>query len=766
MAAPYNKALEIINDLREGAGLPSMTQTIRRALVASCDAGNNISNATAKKLIPLIRLASRHLRCSQQDKIKFAEMVKMITLGAAAGDVLTIFDGDGTRAEAAARLERVELVNTEARDQSLDNVPVVASQSGLLEEAQAITRSRGADAVFSVEDVLKSFDQRLQLYAKPASVYRPLSEVRAELAQYLELDTILAEAVDSYGESAKHRINMMALVPAGPEPLFVRQLRWRCQTDLMFLARVCGKRLTNFTHRKMCEHLVQKNPTLGIQDQSPIKDRLTLAPRGSFKSTVSTLDILQFIICFPDDIRIIVATATTKLASRLVAEVKSYFTKPDGANPTMFQLLFPEFVVESSKDGRANEFTVKGRKSNLKDPTLWAESATTSNAGTHADYLVCDDIQSPENVGTEETLENLRASVNMLRALIEPNSFRSFIGTPLQNDDIYMNMRKTWVGLQTLYEPAMVRKEESLSKDEGSCEESDWNFLFPERLTYDFLMSVKREDIGLFKSQYQLDPRGVTETSFPIELLLAQTIDIQQVPHKITYCVTADIAYSQSSHADKTAIAISAIDESGRVYIVDLRHERFTPTEIAKELVGIYSKYRPLQIIIENSNGANILDSIIRQEAEKQNIMEHLPLQFLKVENRKNAKHTRIGVLESLLRRQLLFFVNNLDDLDELYKQFSEFQIYRKDDIPDVISLLYSSGAARLIPNVPDPAVERELRKDADYRAFHDMIFGSEEKPIFPEVKLEEEYFEPQLDDPYTAVGLRYPATVRPAGSN
>ena len=761
MAAPFNRALEIIENMRAGAGLPSMIQTIKRALVASHDAGH-FSSRTTEKLIPLIRQASRHNRSSQGDKIKYAEMIRMIQAGATPGAVLEIFDTDRTRDEAIERLKQVEVLNSEDRDMSEDNVPVVASQSGLYEEALAFTRSRGADAVFSVEDVLHAMDQRFP-YAKPSGIFRPLSEVREELAVYMELDEILAKTteLDPYGIAARHRIKMMEQVPAGPEPLFFRQIRWRCQTDLFFLARaICGKRFTNYTHRRMVEHLVLKNPLLSIQEQDEVKDRLTMSPRGSFKSTISVLDILQWIIGFPNDIRIMVVTSVTKLAKRFVGELKQYLIKAKDSEPTLFQMLFPEFVVPPSEDGRGSEYTVKNRKSGLKDPTLWAASVTSDEVGGHVDVLVFDDAQSVENCGTPETMENLLYKVSMLKALVDPGGYRQYIGTPLAPGDLYFSMKNNLDGLKVLYEPAMIRKPDSLSKNEEDCEEEDFTLLFPERLTWSFLQAAKKENLGVYRSQYLLDPRGVTEVTFPIELLVNQTIDQGQIPDHVTHAIAFDLAYSQGPQADETVGAVAAIDIQGRTFIKKIIHGKFTPTEIADEIVSAFIEFHPLQIVIEASNGAMILESIIRQMAERRNVTEHIPLNFLKVNNKRGAKVSRISVLETLLKRSLLFFANDIDCLDELYKQFTEFGVTRHDDLPDAISLLFASGAAKLVAAAPDPAVEQQMLRDRSYQAFHDMIYP--ERPITPEVQLEEEFFPEDLYDPYAVVGIG--SGPKPAG--
>ncbi|MGC1415555.1 MAG: hypothetical protein WA817_09755, partial [Candidatus Acidiferrum sp.] len=452
--ASKNVAMQIMKEVKLNARLDTLVETAEKAIKASIPVGF-FSARVADALIPIINAAAKHGRCEPNDKIKYRECVEMIKRKERPQQVLEIFTMGGSRF-----IVKDEIEIHETPVVPISQVNALIPPASLRAEAEAITRSRGADAVFSVDEVLHAMDARFP-YNKPSSRMRTVEDLKDELAVYMELDEILAETdeLNPYGIAARHRIEMMKLVPtSGAEPMYFRQIRWRCQIDLFFLARaVCGKSFTNFTHRRMVEHLVQKNPKLSIADQDPIKDRLTMSPRGSFKSTISVLDIVQWVCCFPDELRCVVVTSVAKLAKRFIGELKQYFIKAEGAEPTTFQQLFPELVIEPSKDGKSAEFTVRDRKSGLKDPTVWAAAVSTDEVGSHCDLLVFDDAQSVENCGTPETMENLLYKVSMLRALLDPGGYRNFIGTPLAPGDLYFSMKNDLDGLKVLYEPAMTR---------------------------------------------------------------------------------------------------------------------------------------------------------------------------------------------------------------------------------------------------------------------------------------------------------------------
>ena len=79
--------------------------------------------------------------------------------------------------------------------------------------------------------------------------------------------------------------------------------------------------LVESLHRPWCEFFVQKNPTKDVLVQDMVKNRLLLAPRGHFKTTINLCDIIQWMLAFPD-ITICLFSGTEPLAARMVDEIK------------------------------------------------------------------------------------------------------------------------------------------------------------------------------------------------------------------------------------------------------------------------------------------------------------------------------------------------------------------------------------------------------------------------------------------------------------
>ena len=64
------------------------------------------------------------------------------------------------------------------------------------------------------------------------------------------------------------------------------EIRHRCLTDHFFLAELIGfSKFNRRVHQPAVDLYFPKNKNLPIEDQDPIKYRLHLDPRGTFKTT-------------------------------------------------------------------------------------------------------------------------------------------------------------------------------------------------------------------------------------------------------------------------------------------------------------------------------------------------------------------------------------------------------------------------------------------------------------------------------------------------
>jgi predicted phage terminase large subunit-like protein len=747
-----NKALEILDSVSRAAGYQTLLDAVSESLSVTVAKEKQISYRHAEKLIPILNRILKHSKCTETDRIRILECRTLVQSKADIQNVLAAFRMNSERVAVAKSLEDNKLsITTDERVEVKHDESIVASKSGLLEEAQRLADARKAP--LHTDDLLRAMDQRFP-YTRPTSPYRDLSELREELAVYLELDEVLSQAEDDSDPlkiGALHRIRLMKEVPDGPEPLWFRQIRWRAQIDLFFLARaVCGKSVTNYAHRALCEHFVLKNPHLRIEDQSSVKNRLTMCHRGFYKSTISILDAVQWITDFPNDIRIIILTSTLKLAKRFIGELSNYFVKAKNAQATVFQKLFPEFVIAPEERGLSTEFTIRDRKSSLKDPTAWAASETSEEVGSHCDLLILDDVETPKNTATPETLEGLIYRVGMVKMLVDPGGYSSTIGTPSCLNDLYDQMRRNVEGLKIFYKPVMTIKPEVSLKEEKDITESDVDIAFPERFTWSVIQHVKRENAAVFQSQYMLRPSGDSLPNFTLDLLQARTVKRENIPASLVNYQIWDLAYSLGAKSDSTVgVNIGQDVGSGTAFVTEIIQEKFRPEDSAEAMVDLYVRTRPKVVIIEDSLGAQNLRPTIERVAFQRGVSD-IPLFFMVPSRAKNAKRTRISLLEPLIRSGLLQFSDDLSCLTELYEQFCFFgSTSHHDDLPDAIAMAFESGYLSRSPaKLQGDALERtrQVEKILREKDIYDRIFGPMADPPPTQLPIVEEWDNPPVD--------------------
>jgi predicted phage terminase large subunit-like protein len=772
---PVSISLNILRDISKAAAPGTIMEAVRASLRAA-KAKRCLSDRWIERAVPRLRRVLRHSRSTEDQRVRAAEALSMIEAKASPADIFArVFDTEPERLTTSRDMAPVALPIAPAPVESdevkeplpLENliqlfetpaVEITPAKSGLFDEAKHLAEQERVP--LHTDHVLRAMDARFP-YSKRTETTRDLAELRSELAVYMELDEVLSKAGegDPLKIAADHRIRLMQQVPEGPEPLWFRQIRWRCQIDSFFLGRaVCGKRFTNMLHRPLVEHLVLKNPKLPIEEQSAVKDRLTMCFRGAFKSTASILDCVQWIVDFPNDIRIVILTSTLKLAKRFIGELKQYFAKAKSARPTTFQAIFPEFVVLPEEHGLATEFTVKNRRSTLKDPTAWAASVGSDDVGSHCDLLILDDAESADNSATAEGLETLNYKISMARMLVDPGGYRQFIGTPYAPNDAYAQMRNSIEGLKIFYKPVMSVKPEYSSVELRDLTEDQVVLAFPERVTWAVIKDAMRENIGVFQSQYMLNPSGEHIPCFPIELLRGQTIKASDIPVEANcHFAIWDLAYSLGPKSDSSVGVTASQAPDGRVYVREVIHEKFLPEDLAEAIVENYARWRHKVVIIEASLGAENLRPTIERIA-RLNGIEHIPLFFLPVKTKKNAKVGRIASLEPLLRSQRLMFSDDISCLSELYEQFSYFGSATHDDIPDAISLLFESG---YISQTPYRLEGESLRRTRTLESImqdanmYERYFGSTgpAEPPLSEQQIEPEWNNP-IDDIYAIPGM------------
>lgn len=181
---------------------------------------------------------------------------------------------------------------------------------------------------------------------------------------------------------------------------------------------------------------------------------------------------------------------------------------------------------EEDKDG-ALQFVSKARTIPKKDPTIWACGIGSAKTGHHADLILCDDIETPENSDTVEKRERLLRLIAELEDLLNPGGEIIFLNTPQNHDSVYIELERKG------YEPRRWPSRYVNPLDE---EESRWvsplildpvrngtkrigEPTLPERFNEEYLLDKEAKyGPARFAMQMQCDPRLNDKDKYPLKL--------------------------------------------------------------------------------------------------------------------------------------------------------------------------------------------------------------------------------------------------------
>lgn len=513
-------------------------------------------------------------------------------------------------------------------------------------------------------------------------------------------------------------------------------MRLECQTNMISLAHVLGySRVIPRVHGPVAQCCIRKNPGLPIEDQSNVKEFLQLDPRGTFKSSMSIVDSVQWIICFPN-VRICKLTATKPLGTAIAGEITDHFVLAKGAEPTDFQLLFPEFCIDP-REKRVGEYTAPNRTKNWREATVMAFSIETSISGWHFDVMDPDDVVDNQNSATPQGIEKVKKNWRINKKTLMPWGYIHYKGTRYGPFELWGDIIEKADGkkkLKLLVRSALKLKDGRRLEPGEFPPESEMELLFPELLSYEFLKSEFEDDYESFMTQYMNDAQGGNEVTFSKEALLQNTVDAEEIPVSGEMFIAWRFAYNGKPSMRYTGAAVGLMD-GGRMFIVDILRGTFKPSGLAHKIVLLAKKHGVRTVSIEETPGAKYLESAIHNYALT--LGWSLSITWLEFQDDDGIRDLRIKGMEPLVTSQRLLFSDAIVPLKDTYNQFANYGMVAECEIPDAVSRV-AEHLPKSILSVGQDA-EQDLNWElAKQRDIHDRTHGvgryAPQEPVVVEV--------------------------------
>jgi len=618
---------------------------------------------------------------------------------------------------------------------------------------------------------------------------RPNPSVDAVSIRAVELvDSGITVKIDpdqwEYETLSGQKVNLRKLYEVDEVVSFRRwlDLRDKARKDLFWLCSLVNMRMFHKAHQMICDMFVQKNfdglffPSFSRADlpvmfdkqvrvaqdgKTPTKTMMLFAPRSGRKSTIDGIDAVQWMLNCPD-VRILIATAFRALAKQLFGEIKGYFYLPVNGEPSSFQILFPEYVLYGRAGESDSSLKCPAAIHKSKDAHVWKTSMESSFTGMRCDIRKLDDVVDYSNSNTEELRQTLVGKINSTGDIVEGWGFTDVVGTRYFTKDWYgtrMNRDAdnndpepySFLSISAWTPKPQYRAlyEQLLKEPNGMFKvtEEMVDLWWPESKSHNFkalMRKLKEKKEISFKNQQlniATDPKEIDLyiNQFDLDTLRAHQYDRTAAPQNMEIIQTWDIAYSEHSRTSDYSVGVTLGIYKNKnneycVVVIEVFLDKWKASELASNMIKYYEKHRPKCVYIENSNGVNFLMENIKNYAKLRGSDIFSNVRQRPVSNKPNAKRERIKDAEFLLGHDRLWFVSG-HWIDETYKQLTEYTggkstTYRKDDIPDALSLgITSHLPSTALQHNPDPKdVEKEheqrqakAAKDAAYN----RMFGS-----------------------------------------
>jgi hypothetical protein len=477
--------------------------------------------------------------------------------------------------------------------------------------------------------------------------------------------------------------------------------RERCRKEYQYLSEVMGYDFSPAVHQELWDTLPNFDPGKPWAMQSDVKKWLILWPRGHYKTTAIVVAIVRIILNFPD-IRILIMQGSTLVTRNLLHEIKSHFTGQN-AN-SQIPHLFPEFCNE--KLGNAYRFTVPARKNQgLAQATVTVASPRSIKTGQHYDIFFPDDLVNDQNYRSRTLLQKVKQDFSMCLPLVDPPHYVVMTGTRYAFGDLYEELIRFNKGEWKVSQKTCWT-DETATTPRFPLQESKTKPGKVVGFTREGLLLMQEGDPEMFAGQYLNKPIQRGGQSITRLMMEGGLVSPASAPPLSAAHLFVDLATTDNVTSDDSVIICGRHDLQMTPYVVDGRGGKFLTAALAQNVLEMAIIHRPERIWFEKTPSCVAFAEYLKLVAKFQNI--YLPIDFIKVDNRPDAKKVRIGAITGLLRYKKLKFLVGLPIWEKLVTQSEQFTGDRNshDDYPDTLALMIQqfSGVALAMPARPNYA--------------------------------------------------------------
>lgn len=406
----------------------------------------------------------------------------------------------------------------------------------------------------------------------------------------------------------------------------------------------------------------------------PSRKKALLLPRGHLKSTIVTVGLTIQTILRNPNCRVLIGNQIWDMSRTFLREIKGQLEN------SQLKYLFGDFI---SAKWNEDMIIVRQRTKPLKEPTVLTTGVEAETTGGHFDLIILDDLTGLQNSQTPEQREKTKRFRRSMINLLEPGGMLIEIGTRWHLDDTFSVIFEK----ELKYYDVMVRKVVECGK-----------VIFPKHFAKKFDERrkdwVRTEDDGCmdyiqhlrdsmpideFLAQYENNPISSENQSFKQEMFKYWS----KKPDGLYVGMAVDLAISQRTEADYTAITLMGMDKEWNVYVLDYIRGHWGPQAILDNIFQMQSRWKPYVVGMEVNGFQRTLKEAV--EMEQRARKQYFGVTEIRT-GPERSKESRIKSLEPFYRQGKVHHAAWMKGKD-METELLTFPKGRHDDIIDSMAM-------------------------------------------------------------------------------
>lgn len=445
-------------------------------------------------------------------------------------------------------------------------------------------------------------------------------------------------------------------------------------------------------HYEIADYLMnRKNKQVVIQ-----------APRGSAKSSLSTMFILHHLVYDEGDKLVVIQSKTRPEAINRLSKIKNILDY----SKNFRQVFDPKGYMTAENSELWREDKIKIRTSygviTLKALGTGQQVRGALEDDTRITLYLLDDPDDEDNTKTKESMDyNFDKFLGGVAGLDVRNGRVIVIGTPIRQGCIVDKLMDASNWLSKKYQAYNTTTLEVL-----------WEGMY----SYQWLMDKKKEweDIGKlskFYSEYMCEIVGDEDRLFRPEdfryyegeFVVKDGLNFIKIDGElkpVNVHLGIDPASSTKQSADYSVIMPVAYDESKNIYVLDYFRKRVTPLALVEAIVDYTRRFNPVKGHVESVGYQEMLRQRLRERLQDENLyLSGLELKL----NPRTEKNTRLESLQPFFAQHRLFMKSAMQEL------IDELLMYPRGRHDDLLDGLYYATRKLIVPDhTPNESLDDE----------------------------------------------------------